>query len=47
MKVSGHCFKVVVQGVFLFRAEMWFLTPRVDWTLSIFHHRVAQWLTGR
>ena len=31
----------------LFRAEMWVLTPRMEWSQSIFRHRVARWLTGR
>ena len=29
-----------------FGAEMWVLTSRMEWALSRFHHRFAQWLTG-
>ena len=40
-KVSGHFFKAVVQAVFLFGAETWVLTPRVERYLSSLQHRVV------
>ena len=46
-KVSGKFFKAVVQAVFLFGAETWVLTPRMEQALSSFQHRVAQCLTMR
>ena len=38
MRVSGNFFKAVVQVVFLFGAERWVLTPRMERALDIFHH---------
>ena len=35
-KVSGHFGKVVLQLVFLFGAETWVLTPRIERALDIF-----------
>ena len=46
-KVLGHFFKSVTQAVFLFGAETWVLTPRVESALSSFQHMVARRLTGR
>ena len=41
-KLSGHLFKTVAQAVFLFGAETWVLTPRMERALSIFQRRVAR-----
>ena len=46
-KVSGLFFKAVVQAVLLLGEEMWVLTPRMERSLSRFHHRFARRLTGR
>ena len=45
-KVLEVFFKVVVQAVLLFRADMWVLNPRMEQDLSNFRHRVTRWLTG-
>ena len=39
-KVSGHLYKLVSQAVLLFGADTWVLTPRMEWSLDSFHHRV-------
>ena len=46
-KVLDNFFKAVVQAVFLFGAETWFLTPRMEQALRIFQHRFARSITGR
>ena len=33
--------------MFLFGAETWVLTPRMEGSLNSFQHRVPQWITGR
>ena len=43
----GLFFKAFVQAVFIFGAETWVLTPRMERDLSSFQRRVARWLTGR
>ena len=43
----GTFFKAVTQAVFLFGAETWVLTPRMERALSSFQHRVERRLTGR
>ena len=40
-KVLGHFFKAVVQAVFLWGAETWLLTPRVERDLCKFQHKFA------
>ena len=40
-KVLGHIFEAVVQVVLIFTAYMWVLTPRMEWSLSRFQHRVG------
>ena len=47
LKVLGKCYKVVAQAVFLFGAEMWVLTPRMERALEIFHHRVERRITEK
>ena len=47
LKVSGICFNAVTQAVLLFRVETWVLTPRMEWALSSFRHRVERKITGR
>ena len=46
-KVSGHFYTAVLQAVLLFGAETWLLTPRMEWDLDSFQHRVARRLTRR
>ena len=46
-RVLGHFYKEVSQGVFLFGAETWVLTPRMEQALDSFQHRVARRLTRR
>ena len=46
-KVSGHFYKAVSQAVFLFGAETWVLTPRMERALDSFQYRVARQLSGR
>ena len=46
-KVSGLLFKAFIQVVLLLGSETWFLTPRMEWDLSSFQHRVARRITGR
>ena len=46
-KVSGLFFNAVVQAVLIFGAELWVLTPRMEWELIIFQHRVALRLTRK
>ena len=46
-KVLGQIFNAVVQAVFLSRVETWVLTSSMDWSLSIFQHRVVQRLARR
>ena len=46
-KLSGLLFEGVVQAVLIFGAEMWVLTPRMEWAMSSFQHRVAQRKTVR
>ena len=46
-KVSGNFYKAVLQAVLLFGEETWVLTPRMEWDLYSFQHRVTQRLTGR
>ena len=46
-RVSGNFFKAAVQAVLLFGAEMWVLTPRMEWALDCFQHGAARRLTGR
>ena len=46
-KVSGICFKAVMQAVLLFRAETWVLTPMMERALCSFQHRVVRHLTRR
>ena len=46
-KVSGYFFKAVTQAVLLFGVDTWVITPRMEWALSSFQHRVARRLTGR
>ena len=41
LNVSGIFHKAVAQAVLLFRAETWFLTPRMERALDSFQHRVA------
>ena len=41
-KLSENVFKAVTQVLFLFRAEMWVLTPSIEWALGSFQHIVAQ-----
>ena len=43
----GKIFKAVTQAVFLFWAETWVLTPRMERALSIFQHGVPRRLTRR
>ena len=45
--VLGDLFKAVVQAVLLFGAETWVLTPRMEWALRRFQHRVVRRLTER
>ena len=47
LQVSGNFYKAVSQAVFLFGAETWVLTPRMERALDSFQHRVARWITGR
>ena len=46
-KVLGSFNKAVAQAVLLFGAYTWVLTPRMERSLYIFQHRVAQGITGR
>ena len=46
-RVSGNFFKVVVQQVLLFGAEMWVLNPQIERVLESFMHRAARMITGR
>ena len=41
-KVSGNFYKVVAQAVVLFGVDTWVLTPRMEWDLESFQHRVSQ-----
>ena len=41
-KVSGNFYKVVAQAVVLFGVDRWVLTPRMEWDLESFQHRVSQ-----
>ena len=43
----GKIFKAVVQAVFLFGAETWVLTLRMERAMDIFQHGAARRLTGR
>ena len=45
--VLGGGYKAVAQAMLLFRAETWVLTPRMEWALDSFQHRVARRITGR
>ena len=44
-RVPGNFFKVVVQSVLLFRAEMWVLTLRMELALESFQHSNAHRIT--
>ena len=46
-KVSGYFFKAVTQAVLLFGVDTWVITPRMEWALSSFRHRVERKITGR
>ena len=46
-KVSRALYTVVPQAVFLFGAETWVLTPRMEKALDSFQSRVARNITGR
>ena len=46
-KVSGIFYKAVVQSVFLFAAETWVLTPRMEQDLECFQNRVARRITRK
>ena len=37
----GTFFKAVAQAVFLFGAETWILTPRMERDLDSFQHKIA------
>ena len=45
-RVSGVLFKAVVHVVLLFRSDTLVLTPRMEWDLGSFQHRVARRITG-
>ena len=46
-KVSQAFYTAVTQAVFLFGAETWVLTPRMEKTLENFQSRAAMKITGR
>ena len=46
-KVSRSFYTTVTQQVFLFRAETWVLTQKMESTLDAFQRGVARWMTGR
>ena len=46
-KVSGNFYKAVAQVVFLFGAETWDLTPRMERYLGSFQYRVVRRITGK
>ena len=46
-KVWGNFYKAVAQAVFLFGAETWFLTPRMERALDSFQRRVARRIIGK
>ena len=46
-KVSGHLYKAVAHEVFMFGAETWVLTLRMERDLDSFQHRFARRITGR
>ena len=46
-RVSGNCFKAVVQQVLMFGAETWVVSPMMEQALSAFLHGAARRLTGR
>ena len=45
-RVPGNFFKAVVQQVFLFGAETWVVSPRMERALSAFIHGAARRITG-
>ena len=45
--MSGNFYKAVAQAVFLFGAEMWVLTQRMEKALDRFQSRDVSRLTGR
>ena len=45
--MSGNFYKAVARAVFLFGAEMWILTYRVERELESFQSRVARRITGK
>ena len=45
-KVLGNFYKAVAQAVFLFGAETWVLTPRIERALGSFQHRFARRISG-
>ena len=46
-RVLGIFFKLVVQQVLLFGAEMWVMTPRIERALDSFMHGSARRIKGR
>ena len=46
-RVSRMFFKEVVQAVLIFGSKTWIMTPRMEWYLVSFQHRVARRITGR
>ena len=46
-RVSGNFFKVVVQAVLRFGAEMWVLTPRIERVLESFMYRAVRRIMGK
>ena len=41
-RTAGRFYVAVVQAVHLFGSETWVMTPRLEKTLEVFHHRVAR-----
>ena len=46
LRVSGLCFKAMVQVVLLFRSDTWVVTPRMGKALGGYQAQVARRLTG-
>ena len=43
----GELFRAVLQQVLLFGAEMWVVTPRMEWALNSFMHGATRRITWR
>ena len=46
-RLSGKCFKAVVQAVLLFGVDTWVITPRMERALESSQHRDVRRITGR